>query len=138
MPTKTRPTEVPPAESAGRPPEPTSEQLAMAQSGTVATAAVSDLDRPTFEPPGTAAGAVASAAAAGWLTNKHVLMLWQTTSPMDNWAYYDGGIGWKPSTQSGDVAARGMGVLTAGARLGGGIVHAYEGAGGAIDAIYLW
>lgn len=136
MPTKTRPTEVP-VEGANRPPEPTTEQLAAAQTGSVATAAISELERPTFEPPTTAAGAVASAA-AGWLTNKHVLMLWQTTSPMDNWAYYDGGIGWKHSTQSGDVAARGMGVLTAGARNGGGLVHVYEGAGGAIDAIYLW
>ena len=136
MPTKTRPTEIP-VEAVNRPPEPTTEQLAAAQSSIVTSAAVSDLDRPMFEPPGSAAGA-ATAAAAGWLTNKHILMLWQTTGPMDAWAYYDGGTGWKHSTQAGDVAARGMGVLTAGARLGGGIVHAYEGAGGAIDAVYLW
>ncbi len=137
MATKTRPNEIP-VEAANRPPDPTAAELAMAQTGTTATAVVSELDRPTFEPPGTAAGAMASAAAAGWITNKHVLMLWQTTGAMDAWAYYDGGIGWKQSTQTGDVAARGMGLLTSGARLGGGIVHAYEGAGGAIDAIYLW
>lgn len=136
MPTKTRPTEVP-VDSINRPPEPTKEQLAAAQSAIVATTTVSDLDRPTLEPPGSAAAA-ATAVAAGWLTNKHILMVWQTTGPMDAWAYYDGGTGWKQSTQAGDVAARGMGVLTAGARLGGGIVHAYEGAGGAIDAVYLW
>lgn len=136
MPTKTRPTEVP-VDSINRPPEPTKEQLAAAQSAIVTTTTVSDLDRPTLEPPGSAAAA-ATAVAAGWLTNKHILMVWQTTGPMDAWAYYDGGTGWKQSTQAGDVAARGMGVLTAGARLGGGIVHAYEGAGGAIDAVYLW
>lgn len=136
MPTKTRPTEVP-VDSINRPPEPTKEQLATAQSAIVTTTTVSDLDRPTLEPPGSAAAA-ATAVAAGWLTNKHILMVWQTTGPMDAWAYYDGGTGWKQSTQAGDVAARGMGVLTAGARLGGGIVHAYEGAGGAIDAVYLW
>lgn len=136
MPTKTRPTEVP-VDSINRPPEPTKEQLAAAQSAIVARTTVSDLDRPTLEPPGSAAAA-ATAVAAGWLTNKHILMVWQTTGPMDAWAYYDGGTGWKQSTQAGDVAARGMGVLTAGARLGGGIVHAYEGAGGAIDAVYLW
>lgn len=136
MATKTRPTEIP-AEGIHRPPEPTTEQLATAQSSISTTTTSSDLDRPTFEPPGSAAAA-ATAAAAGWLTNKHILMLWQTTGAMDAWAYYDGGAGWKQSTQAGDVAARGMGVLTAGARLGGGIVHAYEGAGGAIDAVYLW
>ena len=134
--TKTRPNELP-VEAAPRPPDPTAAELAMAQMGTSTTITFSDLDRPTFEPPTSAAGAMASAA-AGWITNKHVLMLWQTTSPMDAWAYYDGGIGWKPSTQAGDVAARGMGLLTAGARVSGGIVHAYEGAGGAIDAMYLW
>jgi hypothetical protein len=137
MPTKTRPTEIP-ADAVHRPPEPTTEQLAAAQSSIVTTTTSSDLDRPTFEPPGSAAAAAATGAAAGWLTNKHILMLWQTTGPLDGWAYYDGGTGWKQSTQAGDVAARGMGVLTAGARLGGGIVHAYEGASGAIDAIYLW
>jgi hypothetical protein len=137
MPTKTRPNELP-VEAANRPPDPTAAELAMAQTGTTATTTtISDLDRPTFEPPGSAAGAMA-AATAGWLTNKHVLMLWQTTGPIDAWAFYDGGTGWKQSTQTGDVAARGMGVLTAGARLGGGIVHAFEGAGGAIDAVYLW
>jgi len=137
MPTKTRPNEVP-TDVSHRPPEPTADQLAAAQNAiaTVTTTA-SELDRPTMEPPGTAAAA-ATAAAAGWLTNKHILMLWQTTSPLDNWAYYDGGTGWKLSTQTGDVAARGMGVITAAARTGGGIVHAYEGAGGSIDAVYLW
>jgi hypothetical protein len=137
MATKTRPSEAP-TETVNRPRDPTAEELSIAQGGTSAAAAVSDLDRPTFEPPGSAAGAMASAAAAGWLTNKHVLMLWQTTAPTDAWAYYDGGVGWKRSTQAGDVAASGMGVLTAGARASGGIVNAYEGAGGAIDAIYLW
>lgn len=136
MATKTRPTEVP-AVAATRPPDPSPDVLAMAQTGSMATGTISELDRPTFEPPGSAAGAL-TVAAAGWITNKHVLMLWQTTGPMDAWAYYDGGIGWKQSTQAGDVAARGMGLLTAGARVSGGIVHAYEGAGGAIDAIYLW
>ena len=90
-----------------------------------------------LEPPSTAAGAMASAT-AGWITNKHVLMLWQALGPMDAWAYYDGGIGWKRSTQAGDVAARGMGLLTSGARVGGGTVHIYEGAGGDVDALYLW
>jgi hypothetical protein len=136
MATKTRPTELP-ATAATRPPDPSPDVLAMAQTGSMATDTITELDRPTFEPPGSAAGALA-VAAAGWITNKHVLMLWQTTGPMDAWAYYDGGIGWKQSTQAGDVAARGMGLLTAGARVSGGIVHAYEGAGGAIDAIYLW
>jgi hypothetical protein len=79
-----------------------------------------------------------ASATAGWITNKHVLMLWQALGPMDAWAYYDGGIGWKRSTQAGDVAARGMGLLTSGARLGGGTVHIYEGAGGDVDAMYLW
>ena len=137
MATKTRPNEAP-TETVNRPRDPTAEELSIAQGGTTAVEAVSDLDRPTFEPPGSAAGAMASAAAAGWLTNKHVLMLWQTTAPTDAWAYYDGGVGWKRSTQTGDVAARGMGVLTAGARASGSIVSVYEGAGGAIDAIYLW
>jgi hypothetical protein len=76
--------------------------------------------------------------AAGWLSNKHVLMLWQTTAPMDNWAYLDGGTGWKHLTQAGDVATRGMGVLAGAARSGGGIVQAYEGTSGTLDAFYLW
>jgi hypothetical protein len=109
----------------------------LAQSGAVTTTVTSELDRPTFEPPGTAAGAAATAA-AGWLTNKHVLMLWQTTGPKDAWAYFDGGVGWKQLCQTGDVATRAMGSLAAGGRLSGSIVHAYEGAGGAIDAMYLW
>jgi len=137
MATKTPPTEAP-TETVNRPRDPTAEELTIAQGATSTVAAASDLDRPTFEPPGSAAGAMASAAAAGWLTNKHVLMVWQTTAPTDAWAYYDAGVGWKRSTQASDVAARGMGVLTAGARASGGIVNAYEGAGGAIDAIYLW
>jgi len=119
-----------------RPPEPSHAELAIAQGTMEAAAAASPLDQPTLEPPGTAAGA--TAAAAGWLTNKHVLLLWQSAAPMDNWAYLDGGIGWKQLTQVNDVATRGMGLLTSGARVSGGIVNVYEGATGSIDAIYLW
>ena len=120
-----------------QPPEPTTAELALAQAGKVETPATDDASRPTFEPPTTAAGAAASAA-AGWLTNKHILMLWQTGGALDNWAFYDGGTGWRRGTQTNDVAARGLALLAAGARNGGGLVHAYEGAGGNVDYMYLW
>ncbi len=134
--TKTRPTATP-LDDIQTPPEPTQQQLAAAQIsvGTTATTA-SALDTPTMSPPGTASAV--TAAAAGWLTNKHVLMTWQTSGPLDNWAFVDGGTGWKHLTQSGDVAIRGMALLAAGARTGGGLVHLNEGAAGAIDAMYLW
>jgi hypothetical protein len=138
MATKTRPTEVP-ITTEDRPPEPTAAELALAQSGTTALATrAAELDRPTFEPPGTAAGAAATAAAAGWLTNKHVLMLWQTAGATDGWAYFDGGIGWRRLSQAADIVTRGLGVLAAGGRCSGGVVHAYEGAGGTIEGMYLW
>jgi hypothetical protein len=133
--TKTRPTATP-LDDIQTPPEPTQQQLAAAQISAGTTAAASGLDTPTMSPPGTASAA--SAAAAGWLTNKHVLMTWQTSGPLDNWAFIDGGTGWRHLTQSGDVAIRGMALLAAGARASGGAVQLYEGAGGAIDAMYLW
>ena len=40
-------------------------------------------------------------------------MTWQTSGALDNWAYIDGGAGWKHLTQSGDVAIRGMALLAA-------------------------
>jgi hypothetical protein len=132
--TKTRPTATP-LDDIQTPPDPTQQQLAVAQISVKTTATASALDTPTMLPPGTA-GAV-TAAAAGWLTNRHVLMTWQTTGALDNWAYIDGGAGWKHLTQSGDVAIRGMALLAAGARAGGGLVNLYEGAA-AIDAMYLW
>jgi hypothetical protein len=137
MATRTRPVE-PAVEAARRPPEPTAAELALAQATRTAdTGTTIDAARPTFEPPTSAAGAAASAT-AGWITNKHVLMLWQTGGALDNWAFYDGGVGWKRGTQANDVAARGMALLAAGARNGGGLVHAYEGAGGDVDVMYLW
>lgn len=139
MPTKTRPSEPMATTQDRRPPDPTTSELAMAQAATPAAAQARTAaeERPIFEPPTSAAGAAASAA-LGWITNKHILMLWQTGGAMDNWSYLDGGVGWKRGTQTNDVAARGVGLLTAGARAGGGIVHVYDGAGGDIDAIYLW
>lgn len=139
MATKTRPAEPALETASRRPPDPTAAELALAQTDVAAdVAAAGDvLMRPTFEPPTSAAGAAATAG-AGWITNKHVLMLWQTGSPMDNWCFLDGGIGWKRGPQTNDVAARGLGLLSAGARAGNGIVHVYEGAGGDIDAMYLW
>ena len=138
MATKTRPTEPPVETAARRPPDPTAAELALSQVRTTETTSADDaMTKPAFEPPTSAAGAAATAG-AGWLTNKHVLMLWQTGSPMDNWCYLDGGTGWKHGTQANDVAARGLGLLSAGARASGALVHAYEGAGGDIDVMYLW
>jgi hypothetical protein len=132
--TKTRPTATP-LDDIQTPPEPTHQQLAAAQISIGTTAMASALDTPTMSPPGTAGAA--TAAAAGWLSNRHVLMTWQTSGALDNWAFIDGGAGWKHLTQSGDVAIRGQALLAAGARAGGGLVQLYEGAS-AIDAIYLW
>lgn len=139
MATRTRPAEPPVETASRRPPEPTAAELALSQSDMAveSTIGADALMRPTFEPPTTAAGAAATAG-AGWITNKHVLMLWQTSSPMDNWCFLDGGVGWKRGTQTNDVAARGLGLLSAGARAGSGLVHVYEGAAGNIDAMYLW
>jgi hypothetical protein len=143
MATKTRPAETPATEAlvetTQRPNEPSADELALAQAQSTTTAvAGGGLDRPTMEPPTSSAGAAASAG-AGWLTNKHVLMLWQSSAPMNGWCYLDGGVGWKQLTQAGETAARGMGVLAAGARCGNGLVHAYEGtSSGVIDAFYLW
>lgn len=137
MPTKTRPNEVPGQAMTTLPRDPTPEELATAQAGAGTPVMESPLDKPTFAPPGTAAAAAATAA-TGWLSNKHVLMIWQTIQPLDAWIFLDGGTGWKHLTQTNDVATRGMGVLGAAARAGGGIVQAYEGAGGAIDGFYLW
>jgi hypothetical protein len=138
MATKTRPTDTP-IETASRPPEPTAAELALAQVETETTSTVSsELDRPTMEPPRTAAGATATAG-AGWITGKHVLMLWQTDAAKNGWFYLDGGIGWKQITQASESAARGMGLLAAGARTGGGVVNVYEGAtSGVADAFYMW
>jgi hypothetical protein len=138
MATRTRPTETP-METAARPPEPTAAELALAQAGTDTTTIVgAELERPTMEPPRTAAGATATAG-AGWITGKHVLMLWQSDAPKNGWFYLDGGIGWKQITQASDTAARGMGLLAAGARTGGGVVNVYEGTtSGVADAFYLW
>ncbi len=141
MPTKTRPADVPAeAATSTRPPDPTAEELALAQSDLESTSAIvaAGLEKPAMEPPSSAAGAMATAG-AGWITSKHVLMLWQTGAPTDNWFYLDGGIGWKRITQTNDVAARGMGQLASGARCGGGLVHIYEGTtSGVADAFYLW
>lgn len=139
MATRTRPAEPPVETAARRPPEPTAAELALSQSdAAIGTAAGADaLMKPMFEPPTTAAGAAAPAG-AGWITSKHVLMLWQTGSPMDNWCFLDGGVGWKRGPQTNDVAARGLGLLSAGARASSGLVHVYEGAAGNIDAMYLW
>ena len=136
MVTHTRPSRVP-ADTAPHPPDPTPEELALSQGGAVATATAADLDRPMFQPPGTAA-ASAAAATAGWLSNRHVLMLWQTQGPMDAWAYFDGGTGWRALNHSSEVVTLGMNLLVAGARTSGTIVQAYEGTGGTIDAFYLW
>lgn len=136
MATKNPSTE-PPVEAAERPPEPTGSELALARSGAAPAHAATELDRPTLEPPDTPAGA-AAAATAGMLTNKHVLMLWQTDDPMNAWAYFDGGVGWKQLCQTSEVVTMAIGQLASGARVSGGLVHAYEGAGGHIDAMYLW
>lgn len=138
MPSQTPPTTSAPVETAQRPPEPTAAELALAQVEAEPAVVTGGLDRPTMEPPTSAAGA-AAAAGAGWITSKHVLMLWQTAAPRNGWFYLDGGVGWKQLTQAGDVAARGMGLLSAGARAGGGLVHVYEGATTNVaDAFYLW
>jgi len=139
MATKTRPADPTSEMTSRRPPEPTTAELEQAQAQmTGDVTAVGDvLAKPSFEPPTSAAGAAATAG-AGWITNKHVMLLWQTTAARDNWAFIDGGVGWRQGTQTNDVAARGIGLLTAGARAGGGLVYVFEGAGGAIDGIYLW
>jgi len=138
MATTTRPTQAP-TDPSGRPAEPSTQDLAQAISGpTSAAAAVSTgLERPQLEPPGTSAGAAALASTA-WLNNKHVLMLWQNATAKNNWAYLDGGVGWKQLIQTDEGAARGLGLLTSGARISSGIVNAYEGSAGTIEALYLW
>lgn len=128
-----------PTLEARRPPEPTAAELALARA-TLTTPSAADLlaDRPTMEPPGSAVAATATVA-AGWLTNKHVLMLWQTAGATDNWFYLDGGTGWRRTTQTSETAARGVSMLAAAAKASGGAVHVYEGAtAGVIDGIYLW
>ena len=137
MATRTRPAQPAVEAEIRQPPEPTTAELALAQGGKSDAPATAETARPTFEPPTSAAGAAASAT-AGWLTNKHILMLWQTGGALDNWAFYDGGTGWRRGTQTNDVAARGLALLAAGARNGGGLVHAYEGASGNVDVMYLW
>ena len=121
-----------------RPPEPTGEEIALAQAGGDAAPASTSasLDRPTLEPPTTAAGATATAG-AGWLTNKRVLMLYQRSVAMDGWAYLDGGTGWRRLVQN-DGASRGIAELAACARASGALVHVYEGASGSLDGIYVW
>jgi hypothetical protein len=136
MVTKTRPEDVP-VEITQRPPDPTAEELALAQDSTTVVAPVAEVEKPSFEPPTTARGAAVQAA-AGWLTNKHVLMLWQTQGATDAWIFLDGGTGWLRLTQASDVAARGLDLLAAGGRAAGRIVHAYQGATGTIDGLYLW
>lgn len=119
------------------PPDPTTEELQQAQSGGPSVeAAGTGPETPTMEPPGTAAAA--SAAAAGWLTNKHVLMLYQRSAPKDGWVFLDGGAGWKQLTQADEASSRGIGALAAGGRASGHLVHAYEGPTGTIDSFYLW
>ena len=139
MATKTRPAEPTVETTTRRPPEPSTEELALAQGNLAQHATSTDLlGAPTLEPPDTAAGAAAGAVAAGWLTNKHVLMLWQTAGARDHWMYLDGGTGWRIGCQANDGAARGIALLAAGARTGGRIVNVYEGTSGAVDGIYLW
>lgn len=135
MTTHTRPSRVP-AEAAAHPPEPTPEELALSQGGAVSTATASDLDRPQFQPPGTAAAA-ATVAAAGWLSNRHVLMKWQTPAP-ESWLYLDGGTGWRALNHSAEPVTRSLNLLVDGARVSGSIVQVYEGTGGTVDAFYLW
>ncbi len=137
MPTKKPEVDVPTTGS-DRPPEPTGQELALAQAGAGAASSSpsASLDRPTLEPPTTAAGATATAG-AGWLSNKHVLMLYQRSAAMDGWVYLDGGTGWRRVVQN-DGASRGIAELAACARASGALVHAYEGASGSLDGIYVW
>ena len=144
MSTKTNPqtAEAPAAPAAPRTDEPqelTTEQLQLLASGKeVAGAHAEEAHAPKMAPPGTQAGATATASAAGaTISGQKVNALWADQPNRNSWAHLETA-GWKKLSPLTDSGSTNMTLLAGHARATGRAPYANEDPAGTLASMYVW